>query len=100
MVHEGTFSSSGSVKGDQKVGGILNENHVLPSRKMRWRWCIRERQDSKCRAVDVKRMRRPDCVDLPYFHRSKLGFDIDASQICFQTWWTSRLRPNLTRTTR
>jgi len=42
VVHEGMVPRGGSVKGDQKVGAVLNENHVLPPRKMRWRWRIRE----------------------------------------------------------
>lgn len=72
MVHEGMLSRGRSVKGDQKVGGILNENHVLPSRKMRWRWRTRERQDSKCRAVHMKECAAPIALILPSRRRYRL----------------------------
>src|SRR5258706_13997214 len=47
VIHEGMFRCRWVIKGNQKFGLVLDENHVLPPRQMSRRWCARERQNAK-----------------------------------------------------
>ena len=81
VIHKGMLARCRLIKGDKKLCLVFNEYRILPAGEMSRRRLFFDGQDTKQRAVDMKRVCHSDRGDFPNFSGSKFCFDINARKV-------------------